>query len=460
MITAIKKRIKRRTSEKRVPRRFSSVTGPVKKAFRKGSSMTVSMSVASAHADRDDIDAIAAGAASDRQAIFHETILPLIQESDKNKRKPVVPSFLLDEIELGPKLGSGEFSNVFEVRSFRLDAEFNEGMLDETSQSREMMKRCEIFHNTGRARYALKHLKDEYFADHTQDEYIQAATDLSCEAELLSHLQHPHIIKLRGVAHNGAAAFADGPSGYFLVIDRLFETLDVRIKAWRDEADRKPRTGLIPHDDMDPMDTDEMDIILDDRLFVGLQIAAALRYLHSHSIMFRDLKPCNIGFDVRGDVKIFDFGLACVVPDDNPHDDLYVMSGAGSPRYMAPEVLMLQRYNLKADVYSFSILLWAMLAAATPYSFVKGRAELERFVVNEKGRPPINISWPAVIRETIKDGFDAEIEKRPRIEDIYDKIHHQLEIIRGGMRFSLRDSNINRRRSSASYKRLLQMFEE
>jgi len=284
--------------------------------------------------------------------------------------------------------------------------------------------------------------------------------DLSCEAELLSHLQHPHIIKLRGVAHNGAAAFADGPSGYFLVIDRLFETLDVRIKAWRDEADRKPRTGLIPHDDMDPMDTDEMDIILDDRLFVGLQIAAALRYLHSHSIMFRDLKPCNIGFDVRGDVKIFDFGLACVVPDDNPHDDLYVMSGAGSPRYMAPEVLMLQRYNLKADVYSFSILLWAMLAAATPYSFVKGRAELERFVVNEKGRPPINISWPAVIRETIKDGFDAEIEKRPRIEDIYDKIHHQLEIIRGGMRFSLRDSNINRRRSSASYKRLLQMFEE
>jgi len=138
--------------------------------------MTVSMSVASAHADRDDIDAIAAGAASDRQAIFHETILPLIQESDKNKRKPVVPSFLLDEIELGPKLGSGEFSNVFEVRSFRLDAEFNEGMLDETSQSREMMKRCEIFHNTGRARYALKHLKDEYFADHTQDEYIQAAT--------------------------------------------------------------------------------------------------------------------------------------------------------------------------------------------------------------------------------------------------------------------------------------------
>ncbi len=90
--------------------------------------------------------------------------------------------------------------------------------------------------------------------------------------------------------------------------------------------------------------------------------------------------PCFVHPVVRGDVKIFDFGLACVVPDGNPHDDLYVMSGAGSPRYMAPEVLMLQSYNLKADVYSFSVVLWAMLAAATPYAFVRGRAELEHFV--------------------------------------------------------------------------------
>ena len=36
---------------------------------------------------------------------------------------------------------------------------------------------------------------------------------------------------------------------------------------------------------------------------IAFQIAAAMQYLHSHSIIFRDLKPKNIGFDVRGDGK-------------------------------------------------------------------------------------------------------------------------------------------------------------
>jgi len=35
----------------------------------------------------------------------------------------------------------------------------------------------------------------------------------------------------------------------------------------------------------------------------ALQISAAMTYLHEHSIIYRDLKPQNIGFDVRGDGK-------------------------------------------------------------------------------------------------------------------------------------------------------------
>ena len=58
-----------------------------------------------------------------------------------------------------------------------------------------------------------------------------------------------------------------------------------------------------------------------------------MKYMHKHSIIFRDLKPQNIGFDVRGDVKIFDFGLARIMPEDgNPYTDTFEMSGAGSPR--------------------------------------------------------------------------------------------------------------------------------
>ena len=59
-------------------------------------------------------------------------------------------------------------------------------------------------------------------------------SDLVLEAELLASLSHPNIIKLRGITYSGSAGFADGPCGYFLVIDRLQETLDQRIKLWRE----------------------------------------------------------------------------------------------------------------------------------------------------------------------------------------------------------------------------------
>lgn len=57
-----------------------------------------------------------------------------------------------------------------------------------------------------------------------------------------------------------------------------------------------------------------------------------------NSIIYRDLKPDNIGFDVRGDVKLFDFGLSRELPERKLDDGTYHMTGdTGSPRYMAPE---------------------------------------------------------------------------------------------------------------------------
>jgi serine/threonine protein kinase len=57
------------------------------------------------------------------------------------------------------------------------------------------------------------------------------------------------------------------------------------------------------------------------------------------SIIYRDLKPDNIGFDVRGDVKIFDFGLAKEFdPAKKAADGTYKLTAdTGSLRYMAPE---------------------------------------------------------------------------------------------------------------------------
>ena len=91
-------------------------------------------------------------------------------------------------------------------------------------------------------------------------------------------------------------AFEEG--GCFLVLDLLSCTLESRLDSWRDQR-------CFPFHNM----TSSKDMI--SRIEkVGLGIARGMEYLHSLNIIFRDLKPHNIGFDENDIVKIFDFGLA------------------------------------------------------------------------------------------------------------------------------------------------------
>ncbi|CAJ1967236.1 unnamed protein product [Cylindrotheca closterium] len=81
-------------------------------------------------------------------------------------------------------------------------------------------------------------------------------------------------------------------------------------------------------------------------------IAEAMKYMHEQDIVLRDLKPANVGFHAEtGKVCLLDFGFA---------RELSLCSDGeicGTPRYMAPEVLIGEGYSLKTDVYSFGIML-------------------------------------------------------------------------------------------------------
>jgi serine/threonine protein kinase len=61
---------------------------------------------------------------------------------------------------------------------------------------------------------------------------------------------------------------------------------------------------------------------LRERSEVLLDLAKRIAYLHSRRILHRDLKPCNIGFDHDGVLKLFDFDVSRVVPfSNNPNKD-------------------------------------------------------------------------------------------------------------------------------------------
>jgi serine/threonine protein kinase len=78
----------------------------------------------------------------------------------------------------------------------------------------------------------------------------------------------------------------------------------------------------------------------------------------STSIIYRDIKPQNIGSDIRGVFKLFDFGLAKELKDKDlvaPPDFFDATGACGSRRYMSPEVLLCKEYGLSADGGCFFI---------------------------------------------------------------------------------------------------------
>ena len=183
--------------------------------------------------------------------------------------------------------------------------------------------------------------------------FLEAATDLIMEAHFLSKLDHPHIIKLRGVsALSFSASFQEITDGYFLTMDIMAEILKDRLQRWRqDPSCYQRRRGIRSRltGKGKKLDLYRMHCRLNT---VAVGIANAMDYIHKRKIILRDLKPANIGFqETTDEVCLFDFGFAREISTCN--NDII----CGTPRYMAPEAMRGKGYSFKSDVYSFGVLL-------------------------------------------------------------------------------------------------------
>lgn len=236
-------------------------------------------------------------------------IKALLKDSKIFHGKPQFRTVSDDEITIGKKLGEGGFSNV-NVCTFRGDA------MTETR--------------------AIKYLKRQIMVE--PKSFGHGASDLATEAIFLATLSHPNIIKLHAVTAGSVESCVSGgkDAGYFIVIDRLVDTLEEKLDAWRTQMEQSP-PSLFYRLSKEYKET-QKDLLMQ-RLQFALDLAAVLDYLHGLNIAYRDLKPDNIGFDTTGVLKIFDFGLAREQKDvDRQSDGNYKMTGhTGSRRYMAPE---------------------------------------------------------------------------------------------------------------------------
>ena len=326
-----------------------------------------------------------------------------------------IPRFDLENLEIGAYRGSGTLSNVYNItiksaplprreirRSFRSDHGCN----------------CEVVGNHSHYKFSTKDQDSGKTSNYVlkiprEDKLLSEESNVKSllrEAKTLASITHDNIIKLNGISSIETMVQDQlQPSiPYFIILESLSHTLEEEYHSWVGKG--------IKHKYVDRM-----------RLNVLYDISSAIHHLHEQNIIHRDIKPGNIGFTHQGCVKLFDFDLAVKLnPKEKQKDGLYDLpGGVGTCRYMAPEVAQFNNYNESADIFSFGLLMWHVLALKIPFSKLSCTKWVELVVFNGK-RPTVSKRWPMAIQDLLIECW-SDIANRPNSSMVMNTLLDQLQ---------------------------------
>lgn len=339
------------------------------------------------------------------------------------RRLQLFATFERSELDLGKEMGRGQFGVVCALHGVTISENGNPKL---QAGQRHIANSCIKDDET--PRYAVKCINPDLAVN--ERKYYQAARDLAVEAHFLAALDHPNIVKLRGLA-----SCPMGDSNFFMILDMLPVSLMDRLERWHL---RERKLSGLSGKMRDPTGK-KSKAIMSEKIRIGYDLINAISFLHKNNIIHRDVKPENVGFDVHGELRLFDFGLSLEF-DPKWTKPYQLPCNAGTMRYMAPEVFLKKGYDETVDVYAFGIILWEILSVQKPFS---GMTEIQfKEVVMKRGtRPQIDKHWPKDLQVLLSSCWSPKYQERPSAKAAFAAIRPMVESEEGnkGMRHSVHD---------------------
>ncbi|MQL75436.1 hypothetical protein Taro_007812 [Colocasia esculenta] len=138
-----------------------------------------------------------------------------------------------------------------------------------------------------------------------------------------------------------------------------------------------------------------------------------LMCIHRMKIVHRDIKSANCLVNKHWTVKICDFGLSRVMTDSPMRDS----ASAGTPEWMAPELIRNEPFTEKCDIFSFGVIMWELCTLRKPWDGVPP-VQVIHAVANEGTRLEIP---DGPLGKLISDCW-SEPHERPSCQDILSRL--------------------------------------
>ncbi|RLM79444.1 Serine/threonine-protein kinase [Panicum miliaceum] len=148
---------------------------------------------------------------------------------------------------------------------------------------------------------------------------------------------------------------------------------------------------------------------------VGIRVGVGkgLMCMHRLKIVHRDLKSANCLVNKYWTVKICDFGLSQIMSDSAMNDN----SSAGTPEWMAPELIRNEPFTEKCDIFSFGVIMWELCTLSRPWEGIPP-VQIVYSVANDGARLEIP---EGPLGSLIADCW-AEPERRPSCQEILTRL--------------------------------------